>query len=98
MLGMNEITKIVEIQIEKLKEILKSKKLSLNITDKAKKILAKEGFDPVYGARPLKRVIQNEVQNVLAMKLLNGEIKEGDKVTVDVTGPEGRLLDFKVKK
>ena len=95
---MNEITKIVEIQIEKLKETLKNKKLSLNITDKAKKILAKEGFDPVYGARPLKRVIQNKVQNVLAMKLLNGEIKEGDEVTVDVTGPEGRLLDFKVKK
>jgi len=97
-LGMNEITKIVEIQIEKLKEILKSKKLSIDITDKAKKILAKEGFDPVYGARPLKRVIQNKVQNVLAMKLLNGEIKEGDEVAVDVTGPEGRLLDFKVKK
>ncbi|GAG57507.1 unnamed protein product [marine sediment metagenome] len=95
---MNEITKIVEIQIESLKEILKGKKLGLNITDNAKKILAKEGFDPVYGARPLKRVIQNEVQNVLAMKLLNGEIKEGDEVTVDVTGPEGRLLDFKVKK
>jgi len=97
-LGMNEIAKIVEIQIEKLKETLKSRKLSLDVTDKAKKILAKEGFDPVYGARPLKRVIQNEVQNVLAMKLLNGEIKEGDKVTVDVTGPEGRVLDFKVKK
>ena len=97
-MGIDEITKIVEIQIEKLKEILKSKKLSLDITDKAKKILAKEGFDPVYGARPLKRVIQNEVQNVLAMKLLNGEIKEGDKVTVDVTGPEGRVLDFKVKR
>jgi len=97
-LGMNEITKIVEIQIEKLKEILKGKKLSLDITDKAKKILAKEGFDPVYGARPLKRVIQNEVQNVLAMKLLDGGIKEGDEVTVDVTGPEGRVLDFKIKK
>jgi len=97
-LGMNEITKIVEIQIEKLKETLKSRKLSLDITYKAKKILAKEGFDPVYGARPLKRVIQNKVQNVLAMKLLNGEIKEGDEVTVDVTGPEGRVLDFKVKK
>jgi ATP-dependent Clp protease ATP-binding subunit ClpB len=96
-LGIDEITKIVEIQVEKLKEILKSKKLSLDITDKAKKILAKEGFDPVYGARPLKRVIQNKVQNVMAMKLLNGEIKEGDKVTVDVTGPEGRVLDFKVK-
>ena len=81
-----------------LKKTLKSKKLSLSITDKAKKLLAKEGFDPVYGARPLKRAIQNEVQNVLAVKLLNGEIKEGDKVIVDVTGPDGRLLDFKVKK
>ncbi|MBA7509348.1 Chaperone protein ClpB [subsurface metagenome] len=97
-LGMNEITKIVEIQIESLKEILKGKKLGLKITDKAKNLLAKEGFDPIYGARPLKRVIQNKVQNVLAMKLLNGEIKEEDRVTVDVTGPEGRLLDFKVKK
>ncbi len=97
-LGMDGITKIFEIQIEKLKEILKGKKLSLKITDKARNLLAKEGFDPVYGARPLKRVIQNKVQNVLAMKLLSGEIKEGDKGTVDVTGPEGRVLDFKVKK
>ncbi len=97
-LGIDEITNIVEIQIERLKETLKGKKLDLEITDKAKKLLAMEGFDPIYGARPLKRVIQNEVQNVLAMKLLNGDIKEGDKVTVDVTGPEGRLLDFKVKK
>jgi ATP-dependent Clp protease ATP-binding subunit ClpB len=95
-LGIDEITKIVEIQIKGLKKSLKSKKLDINITDKAKKLLAREGFDPVYGARPLKRVIQNEVQNALAMKLLNGELKEGDKVTVDVTGPEGRLLDFKV--
>ena len=97
-LGIDEITKIVDIQINNLKETLKGKKLSLDMTDKAKKLLAKEGFDPVYGARPLKRVIQNEVQNKLAMKLLNREIKEGDKVTVDVTGPEGRLLDIKVKK
>ena len=97
-LGVDEIAKIVEIQIKDLKKILKNKKLSISITDKAKKLLAKEGFDPVYGARPLKRVIQNKVQNVLAMKLLSGEVKEGDKVTVDVTGPEGRLLDFKVAK
>jgi ATP-dependent Clp protease ATP-binding subunit ClpB len=97
-LGVDEIAKIVEIQIKDLKKILKNKKLSISITDKAKKLLAKEGFDPVYGARPLKRVIQNKVQNVLAMKLLSGEVKEGDKVTVDVTGPEGRLLDFRIKK
>jgi ATP-dependent Clp protease ATP-binding subunit ClpB len=97
-LGVEEIAKIVEIQIRDLKETLKSKKMDINVTDKAKKLLAREGFDPVYGARPLKRVIQNEVQNVLAMKLLNGEVKEGDRVTVGVTGPEGRLLDFKVAR
>jgi ATP-dependent Clp protease ATP-binding subunit ClpB len=97
-LGIDEITKIVEIQVENLKKTLKNKKLELEMTAGAKKLLAKEGFDPVYGARPLKRIIQNEVQNVLALKLLNGEIKEGDSVKVDVTGPEGRVLDFKVRK
>jgi len=95
-LGMDEIKKIVEIQIKSLKEILSKKKLTLEITEKAEELLATEGFDPAYGARPLKRVIQNEVQNVLAMKLLNGEVKEGDSVRIDVTGPEGRKLDFKI--
>jgi len=95
-LGMDEIKKIVEIQIKSLKEILSKKKLTLEITEKAEELLATEGFDPAYGARPLKRVIQNEVQNVLAMKLLNGEVKEGDSIRIDVTGPEGRKLDFKI--
>ena len=95
-LGMDEIKKIVEIQIKSLKEILSKKKLTLEITEKAEELLAKEGFDPAYGARPLKRVIQNEVQNVLAMKLLNGEVKEGDSIRIAVTGPEGRKLDFKI--
>jgi ATP-dependent Clp protease ATP-binding subunit ClpB len=94
-LGIIQIKKIVKIQLEKLRDILGSKKLKLEITDNAQELLAKEGYDPAYGARPLKRVIQNEVQNVLALKILNGEIKEGDKVIIDVTGPEGRKLDFK---
>ena len=94
-LGIKEIKKIVKIQIEKLKTILEGKKLKLEITDKAKELLANEGFDPAFGARPLKRVIQNEVQNELAMKLLSGEIKEGSKVTID-TGPEFQQLIFKV--
>ncbi|MEE8324812.1 MAG: AAA family ATPase, partial [Candidatus Humimicrobiaceae bacterium] len=97
-LGIEEIEKIVNIRIEDLDKILSGRKLSVEISAKAKKLLAKEGFDPVYGARPLKRVIQNEVQNVLAIKLLNGEIKEGDTVYIDVTGPEGRVLEFKTKK
>jgi len=95
-LGIEQIKQIVDIQIQKLKAVMSSKKLKLEITDKAKELLAKEGFDAAFGARPLKRVIQNEVQNVLAMKILNGEIKEGDRVKIDVTGPEGRKLDFMV--
>ncbi len=96
-LGIKEIKKIVDIQIDNLEKILKEKKLSIEVNEKAKDLLAKEGFDPVYGARPLKRVIQNEIQNVLAMKLLNGEIKEGSHVEVGVTGPEGRKLEFTTK-
>jgi ATP-dependent Clp protease ATP-binding subunit ClpB len=97
-LGIGQIKQIVDIQIQKLKAMMGSKKLQLEITDQAKELLAKEGFDTTFGARPLKRVIQNEVQNVLAMKILNGEIKEGHTITVDTTGPEGRRLDFKVSK
>jgi len=97
-LGMGEIEKIVDIQVNELAGILSSKKLSIEVSKKAKKLLSKEGFDPVFGARPLKRVIQNKVQNVLAMKLLNGDIKEGDAILIDATGPDGRVLDFKVKK
>jgi len=97
-LGIGEIEKIVNIQIEDLGKILATRKLFVEISGNARKLLAKEGFDPVYGARPLKRVIQNEVQNVLAMKLLNGEIKEGDTISIDVTGPEGKVLEFKTKR
>ena len=97
-LGIEEIEKIVNIQIEDLGKILSGRKLFVEISGNARKLLAKEGFDPVYGARPLKRVIQNEVQNKLAIKLLNGEIKEGDTVSIDVTGPEGRALEFKTKQ
>jgi len=95
-LGIKEIKQIVDIQIEKLKTILEVKKLKLEITDAAKELLANEGFDPAFGARPLKRVIQNEVQNELAMKLLSGEIKEDNKVIID-TSPEFQSLVFKVE-
>jgi ATP-dependent Clp protease ATP-binding subunit ClpB len=95
-LGIKEIKQIVDIQIEKLKIILEGKKLKLEITDAAKELLADEGFDPAFGARPLKRVIQNEIQNELAMKLLSGEIKEGNSVIID-RGPEFRTLIFKVE-
>ncbi|MHB1347256.1 MAG: ATP-dependent chaperone ClpB [Candidatus Humimicrobiaceae bacterium] len=97
-LGIEEIKKIVLIGLNKLKEVLSERKINIDINDDAKLLLANEGFDPVYGARPLKRVIQNEIQNVLALKILNGEILEGDTVLISTTGPEGKKLSFTVKK
>ena len=82
-LGLSEITKIVEIQIEHLKRRLQEKRIDLTLTDQAKALLAKEGFDPVFGARPLKRAIQRLVQDPLALKILQGEFAEGDTITVD---------------
>jgi len=67
------------------------------LTEKAKEYLAGQGFDTAYGARPLKRVIQNEIQNILAMKILNGEIHEGNTVTIDAPAKTGESLEFIVK-
>ncbi len=97
-LKIDQIKEIVKIQLELLKDSLEKRKIYLEIDDKAKGLIAKEGFDPVYGARPLKRVIQNEIQNALAMKLLNGEIMEGSKVKINTTGPQERVLSFEVSK
>ena len=83
-LGMEEIKQIVDIQLEYLRRRLADRKLDLRLTGRAKEVLASEGFDPHYGARPLKRVIQREIQDRLAVKLLEGEFKEGDLVEVDV--------------
>jgi ATP-dependent Clp protease ATP-binding subunit ClpB len=90
-LGIEQIKAIVEIQIKKLEKRLSEKRIGLAMTDKAKEWLAKEGFDPAYGARPLKRVIQKEIQDKLALKLLEGKFKEGDTVTVDVDSRKGEL-------
>jgi ATP-dependent Clp protease ATP-binding subunit ClpB len=65
-----------------LKKRLDGAKITLELTDGAKELLAKTGFDPVYGARPLKRTIQHLIQDPLAKKILDGSIKEGDRVTV----------------
>ena len=91
-LGLKEIKAIVEIQVRKLQQRLSERRIELTMTDKAKEWLAKEGFDPAYGARPLKRVIQKEIQDKLAMKLLAGEFKEGDIISVDVDSRKGELL------
>lgn len=87
-LGMKEIKEIVELQIAEVQERLEDKKLSITLTEVAEEKLAKEGFDPVYGARPLRRTIQREVLDSLAMEMLEGEFKEGDSVEVDVVNGE----------
>jgi ATP-dependent Clp protease ATP-binding subunit ClpB len=83
-LGTEEIKKIVDIQIAYLSKRLEANKMTLALTDRAREFLAKTGFDPVYGARPLKRTIQHMIQNPLAVKVLNGSTKDGDRITVDV--------------
>jgi ATP-dependent Clp protease ATP-binding subunit ClpB len=83
-LGTEEIKKIVGLQVGLLARRLEANKITLELTDKAKAFLANTGFDPVYGARPLKRTIQHLVQDPLAVKILEGSIKDGDHVRMDV--------------
>ncbi|MGA2976887.1 MAG: ATP-dependent chaperone ClpB [Spirochaetia bacterium] len=82
-LGKPEILSIVDIQLEQLRNRMREKKVTLEATPKAKAYLAEMGYDPLYGARPLKRTIQNLVQNPLAKMMLAGDIADGDMVTVD---------------
>ncbi len=78
------LEKIIDLQLERVKERLIKKGIVLTVTDKLKKYLAKKGYDPVYGARPLKRVIQNEILDELALQIIEGKIKEGDTAVVDI--------------
>jgi ATP-dependent Clp protease ATP-binding subunit ClpB len=89
-LGRNEMKRIVDIQLRHLQHLLEDRKITLDIDEQAKIWLGNTGYDPVYGARPLKRVIQRELQNPLATMLLSGAIKDGD--TVKVTVRDGRLV------
>jgi ATP-dependent Clp protease ATP-binding subunit ClpB len=83
-LGRDEIAHIVDIQVSQLQRRLEERKLTVVLTPAARAYLADKGYDPTFGARPLKRLIQREVQDALAMKLLSGEIAEGDTVEIDV--------------
>jgi len=77
------IHKIVDIQVSELAGRLGDRKIGIEVSEKAKDLLARRGFDPVYGARPLKRTIQQEIQNPLALRILEGGFREGDTVVVD---------------
>ena len=87
-LGREEIERIVDIQLEHLRRRLAARRIALEVTDAAKKVLATEGYDPTFGARPLKRTIQRLIQDPLALRILEHEFTEGDVVTVDALGPE----------
>jgi ATP-dependent Clp protease ATP-binding subunit ClpB len=87
-LSKDQLTKIVDIQLAYLEKRLAERKITLEVTDAARELLAERGWDPVYGARPLKRAIQRLVQDRLAMLLLAGELSEGDTVNVDAGGAE----------
>jgi ATP-dependent Clp protease ATP-binding subunit ClpB len=91
-LGLEEIKAIVNIQVKKLEQRLLERRIQLKITDQAKAWLAKEGFDPAYGARPLKRVLQKEIQDRLAMIILEGKFKEGDTIAADLNNKKGELV------
>jgi ATP-dependent Clp protease ATP-binding subunit ClpB len=90
-LGREEIKRIVDIQMSGVRKRLAERKIELRLTDPAKELLALEGFDPIYGARPLKRAIQQQVVQPLAVRLLAGDFHDGDTIVVDVRG--GRI-DF----
>jgi ATP-dependent Clp protease ATP-binding subunit ClpB len=85
-LGPEQTREIVDIQVRRLAERLADRSLGLELTDAARDLIATRGYDPTFGARPLKRLIQREVQDPLAMRLLAGEIGEGDTVLVDADG------------
>jgi ATP-dependent Clp protease ATP-binding subunit ClpB len=94
-LSLDHIKEIVDIQLGRLKELLRERKMDVELTVAAREMIAREGFDPVYGARPLKRALQREVQNPLAVRILEGEFEDGDTVLVDVK--DGATV-FSVKK
>lgn len=85
-LTLDELTQIVDIQTNSLKKRLSEQEIELEITNSARKHLADEGYEPLYGARPLRRAIRQLVEIPLSMKILEGEFKKGDKVTVDFDG------------
>ncbi|MDP9241978.1 MAG: AAA family ATPase, partial [Actinomycetota bacterium] len=93
-LGREEIAQIVEIQVEQLQRRLADRKLSIELTPAAREYLANKGYDPTFGARPLKRLIQREIADAIAMRVLSGEVREGTTIRID-RGEDG--LTFTVE-
>ncbi len=96
-LSRDHMTHIVDIQLNRVQSLLKDHRISLNVSEAAKKQLGDLGYDPVYGARPLKRVIQKEIQDLMAEKLLSGDIPDDSTVSIDFA-KEVFVLNVKAKK
>jgi ATP-dependent Clp protease ATP-binding subunit ClpB len=91
-LGKEQLVRIIELRLEDVRRLLADRKISLELTDAAKDLLFTEGFDPSFGARPLKRAIQKLVQDPLALKILDGEVLHGDHVVVDADKKAGKMV------
>ncbi len=94
-LSREQVAKIIDVQLERLRSMLADRNVTLELDDSAKELLMREGYDPTYGARPLKRAIQSYIQNPLAVKLLQGEIQPGQTVRVSANGDQ---MEFKTKE
>jgi ATP-dependent Clp protease ATP-binding subunit ClpA len=97
-LSREQIARIVDIQLDLVRGFLSDKDISLEVTEGAKEVLALDGFDPAFGARPLKRVIQRRVLDALARQLLDGKVAEGDQVVVEAGAAGNGKLSFHTKK
>ena len=94
-LGMEQLDKIINLQLRRLEQLLAERKMTIELTPEARQVIAEEGYDPAFGARPLKRAIQRMIQNPLALAVLEGRFGEGDHVVVGVA-PNGELTFEKV--
>jgi len=92
-----QLRSIIDLMIKDLQQRLADRKLEVELTEKAKLWLVKEGFDPVYGARPLRRAIERHVENPLSTRLLRGEFHPGDTIVVDY-GKDGLIFNSKKHK
>jgi ATP-dependent Clp protease ATP-binding subunit ClpB len=98
-LGKDQIERVIELQMQRVVKLLAERKLTVHLTPEAKTLLFREGYDPAYGARPMKRAIQRLIQDPLAMKILDGEVKPGDEITVTTDAKTGEMkFDRKAAK
>ena len=91
-LGKEGLSRIVDIMVRELNDRLAARKISISLTPAAKTRIAEIGYDPAYGARPLRRALQKRIEDALAMRILEGEVREGDRVTVDVDPKTGFIF------